>query len=67
MWERHYCFQLAKDLFEGYKTLTSHVPNMLNLKKYERSKFQDNKSPNFGTPTGESWNKMPFRLTLTES
>jgi hypothetical protein len=27
------CLQLAKDIFEGYKILPSHVPNMLNLKK----------------------------------
>jgi len=28
--------------------------------RYEHPNFQENKSPNFGTPTSESWDKMPF-------
>jgi hypothetical protein len=32
-----------------------------------RPKFQDNKSPNFGTPTWESQEKMPFGCNLAES
>jgi hypothetical protein len=32
----------------------------LILERYEHPKFWNNKSPNFGTPTWESWGKVTF-------
>jgi hypothetical protein len=35
--------------------------------RYERIKFQDGKSPNFKTPTWESWEKCHLDVTHVES
>jgi len=35
----------------------------LILERYERPKFWDNKSPNFGAPTWEFWGKVTFRCS----
>ncbi len=40
--------------------MSSHSKKNLIWEKYEHSKFWDNKSPNFGTPTWEFWGKVTF-------
>jgi hypothetical protein len=49
-----------KDLFKGYKYCSHIFKINLICKRHERAKFWDNKSPNFGTPTWESQEKVPF-------
>ncbi len=37
-----------KYIFKGYKIMSLHFHKILDLKKYEHPKFENNKSPSFG-------------------
>jgi hypothetical protein len=50
----------SKDIFKGYKILSSNFQNDLIWEKYECPKFWNNNSPSFGTRTWESQRKMTF-------
>jgi hypothetical protein len=58
---------LPKIFLKAIKYCPHVFQTCLIWERYERSKFWDNKSPNFGTPTWESWNKVLFECAPMET